>query len=42
MAYTTEMKELIKKVEATRPQRVEMARRGENYPALSLDEREEC
>jgi succinate dehydrogenase / fumarate reductase flavoprotein subunit/L-aspartate oxidase len=33
------MKELIKKVEATRPQRVAMARRGENFPALSLEER---
>ncbi len=39
MAYTPELKELIKKVEATRPERVEMARRNEHYPALSLDER---
>ena len=39
MGYTPELKELIKKVEATRPQRIEMARRGENYPALSLEER---
>jgi hypothetical protein len=39
MAYTAEMKELIKKVEATRPERVAMARRNENYPALSMDER---
>ena len=39
MGYTPEMKELIKRVEATRPQRVAMALRGENYPALSLEER---
>ena len=39
MAYTSELKELIKRVEATRPQRLEMAKRGENYPALSLEER---
>lgn len=41
MAYTPELKELIKKVEATRPARVERARNGENYPALSLKERGE-
>lgn len=41
MAYTPEMKELIKKVEATRPERVARARRNENYPALSMDERAE-
>ena len=41
MAYTPELKELIKKVEATRPERVEMARRNEHYPALNLDEREQ-
>ncbi len=41
MGYTPEMQELIKRVEATRPERVEMARRGEHYPALSLEEREE-
>lgn len=41
MAYTPEMKELIKKVEATRPERVAMARRNEHYPALSLEERSE-
>ncbi len=39
MGYTPELKELIKRVEATRPARIEMARRGENYPALSLEER---
>ncbi|MGW8192903.1 MAG: FAD-binding protein [Desulforhopalus sp.] len=41
MAYTPELKELIKKVEATRPARVAMARRNENYPALSMEERAE-
>ena len=41
MAYTAELRELIKKVEATRPARLERARRGENYPALTMDEREE-
>lgn len=41
MAYTSELKELIKRVEATRPQRLEKARRGENYPALDLKERAE-
>ena len=41
MAYTPELKELIKKVEATRPARVAMARRNENYPALSMAERAE-
>lgn len=39
MGYTPEMKELIKRVEATRPERVEMARRGEHYPPISLEER---
>lgn len=39
MGYTPEMKELIKRVEATRPARVAMARRGENFPALTLEER---
>ena len=39
MVYTPELKELIKKVEATRPERIAMARRNENYPALSMDER---
>ncbi len=41
MAYTPELKELIKKVEATRPARVAMARRNENYPALPMQERAE-
>lgn len=41
MGYTPELKELIKKVEATRPERLEKAGKGENYPALNLDERAE-
>ncbi len=39
MGYTPQMKELIKKVEATRPERVARSKRGENFPALSLEER---
>ena len=39
MGYTPELQELIKKVEATRPERIEMARSGESYPALSLEDR---
>lgn len=38
--YPLELKELIKKVEITRPVRLERARRGERYPALSIQERE--
>jgi succinate dehydrogenase/fumarate reductase flavoprotein subunit len=41
MPYTRELKELIKQVEATRPARVEKKRRGEEFPTLSLKEREE-
>ena len=41
MSYTPEMRELIKKVEATRPQRIEMSRRDENFPDLPLAEREQ-
>ncbi|WDP92337.1 MAG: FAD-binding protein [Desulfobacter sp.] len=41
MAYTPEMKELIKRVEATRPARLEKARREEHYPALTMAQREE-
>jgi succinate dehydrogenase / fumarate reductase flavoprotein subunit/L-aspartate oxidase len=41
MAYTRELKELIKRVEATRPARVEKKKRGEEFPSLSLKEREE-
>ncbi|MBI5559959.1 MAG: FAD-binding protein [Deltaproteobacteria bacterium] len=38
--YTGELKELIKKAEATRPHRVERARRGEHFSALTMEERE--
>jgi succinate dehydrogenase/fumarate reductase flavoprotein subunit len=41
MGYTPELKELIKRVEATRPRRIEESRRGEHYPDLTLAEREE-
>ncbi|MBW2056915.1 MAG: FAD-binding protein [Deltaproteobacteria bacterium] len=41
MSYTEELKRLIKRVEATRMARVERKRRGEEYPMLSLAEREE-
>ncbi len=41
MGYTPELKELIKKVEATRPERVAMARRGEFYTPLTMEERKE-
>jgi len=41
MPYTSELKELIKRVEATRPARMEKKRRGEEFHLLSLKEREE-
>ena len=41
MPYTRELKELMKRVEITRPARVERKRRGEEFPFLSLKEREE-
>ncbi|MCK5257585.1 MAG: FAD-binding protein, partial [Deltaproteobacteria bacterium] len=41
MSYTPEMKELIKKVEATRPQSIEMSRKDECFPDLPLAEREQ-
>ena len=41
MSYTPEMRELIKKVETTRPQRVEKSKRNEHFPDLSLEEREQ-
>jgi succinate dehydrogenase / fumarate reductase flavoprotein subunit/L-aspartate oxidase len=41
MPYTRELKELIKRVEDTRSARVEKKRRGEEFPMLSLKEREE-
>ncbi len=41
MPYTKELRELIKRVEATRPARIEKKRRGEEFSLLSLKEREE-
>ncbi len=41
MGYTPELKELIKKVEATRPERVAMAKRGEFFTPLTMDERKD-
>jgi len=41
MPYTRELKGLIKRVEDTRSARVEKKRRGEEFPMLSLKEREE-
>ena len=41
MPYTSDLRELIKRVEATRPARVEKKKRGEEFPLLSLKEREE-
>jgi succinate dehydrogenase/fumarate reductase flavoprotein subunit len=41
MPYTSELKELIKKVNTTRLLRVEKKRRGGEFPMLSLKEREE-
>ncbi len=39
--YIPELKELIKRVEATRPARVERAKRNEHFPALTMQQREE-
>lgn len=39
--YTPVLKELIKKVEATRAARVERARKGEHFPALTMEQRQE-
>ncbi|MBN2417148.1 FAD-binding protein [bacterium] len=39
MPYTAELKKLIKNVEKTRARRVEKKRKGEEFPAMSLDER---
>jgi succinate dehydrogenase / fumarate reductase flavoprotein subunit/L-aspartate oxidase len=41
MPYTQELKDLIKRVEATRMARVERKKKGEEFPLLSLREREE-
>lgn len=39
MAYTAELMNMIKKVEATRSQRVVRKQAGQEFPALTLDER---
>lgn len=41
MAYTPELQKMIKFVEKTRPARVEKKRAGEEFPAMSLKERDE-
>jgi len=41
MPYTPELKRLIKIVERTRPARVEKKKRGEEFPPMSLKERED-
>jgi succinate dehydrogenase/fumarate reductase flavoprotein subunit len=39
MGYTPELMELIKRVEATRPERVKRKKAGQEFQALTLDER---
>ena len=41
MPYTEELKNLIKAVEKTRPERLARKKRGEEFPRMSLDESEE-
>lgn len=41
MAYPESLKALIKRVEATRPARVERKKAGQEVPAMTLDERED-
>ncbi len=41
MAYTAELMQLIKRVEATRPERVARKQAGLEFPALTLDERKQ-
>ena len=41
MGYSQELLRLIKNVEMTRPDRVRRAKEGKDFPALSLDERQE-
>lgn len=41
MGYSPELKRWIKKVEETRPRRLERKARGEEFPSLTLGEREE-
>ncbi|MBE9529254.1 MAG: FAD-binding protein, partial [Proteobacteria bacterium] len=39
--YGAELKKLIKNVESTRAERIEIARKGEHFPALTMDQRAE-
>ncbi len=41
MPYTSDLKKLIRVVERTRPARLERKRKGEEYPTLSLEERQD-
>lgn len=41
MGYTEELKNLIKRVEATRMARLEKKKKGEEFPMLTLEQREE-
>jgi len=41
MAYTPELKNLIKLVEKTRPERVQRKKRGEEFTAIPVDKRQE-
>jgi len=41
MPYTEELKRLIKVVEKTRPERIARKKRGEEFPTMTLEEREE-
>ncbi len=41
MAYTPELKQLIRRVEETRPMRLDQRRRGWEFPKMSLAEKEE-
>ncbi len=41
MSYPSELQSLIQLVEKTRPARIERAKSGEAFPALTLEERQE-
>ncbi|HUU56968.1 MAG TPA: FAD-binding protein [bacterium] len=41
MGYDPSLKKLISTVEATRPARIEAVKRGEHYPGLTMEERDE-
>lgn len=40
MGYDPSFRELIRRVEESRPARLEIAKRGEHFPAMSMDERQ--